>query len=180
MNTKRLKGLAVVSIADGRKVGTVHEVYVEPTERRVVSFGLRQPGGLLHAASGPPLVVDTDNVHALGSDALTVDDASALREAAGGGHPGVVSGEDLTKRKVVTEGGIYVGQVVSVEIDPATYRLTAIEVSPGFFRGNKLIPDAQVTSLGADVVVVSDLVCTPQGEDQLATDGDALAGDVDV
>ena len=180
MNTKRLKGLAVVSIADGRKLGTVDEVYVEPGERRVVSFGLRQSGGLLHASSGPPLVVDTDNVHALGSDALTVPDASALREAAGGGHAGVVAGEDLTKRKVVTEGGTYVGQFVSAELDAATYRLTAIEVSPGFFRSNKLIPDAQVTSLGADVVVVSDLVCAPQAEDRLATDEGALAGDVDV
>ena len=90
--------------------------------------------------------------------------------------PGVISGSDLTKRKVVTEGGTYVGQVVSVELDPATYRLTAIEVSPGFFRGNKLIPDDQVTSLGADVVIVSDMVCAPQGEDLLATEGDALEG----
>jgi sporulation protein YlmC with PRC-barrel domain len=176
MNTKRLKGLAVVSIADGRKLGTVHEVYVEPATRQVVSFGLRQAGGLLHAASGPPLVVDTGNVHALGSDALTVADASALREAAGGGHPGVVSGEDLTKRKVVTEGGTYVGQVVSVELDPATFRLTAIEVSPGFFRSNKQIPDAQVISLGADVVVVSDTVCAPGAEDRVATEGDSVAG----
>ena len=174
MNTKRLKGLAVVSIADGRKLGTVHEVYVEPATRQVVSFGLRQASGLLHAASGPPLVVDTGNVHALGSDALTVANVSALREAAGGGHPSVVSGEDLTKRKVVTEGGTYVGQVVSVELEPATFRLTAIEVSPGFFRSNKLIPDEQITSLGADVVVVSDVVCAPSAGDLQATEDDAL------
>lgn len=170
MNTKGLKGLAVISLADGRKLGTVDEVYVDPGSRTVASFGCRQPGGLLHAASGPPWVVDVDAVHALGTDALTVRDAAALREAAGGGQPGVVSGEDLTKRKVVTEGGTYVGQVVSLDFDPATYRLAAIEVSPGFFKSNKHVPDNQIASLGADVVIVSDVVCAPDAADRKAMD----------
>jgi sporulation protein YlmC with PRC-barrel domain len=173
MNTKHLKGLAVVAIADGRKLGTIGDVYVDPGTRRVVSFGLRHQGGLLQAASGPPLVVDADNVHALGTDALTVADAAVLREAAGGGRPGVVAGGDLTKRKVVTEGGIYVGEVVSGEIEPATYRLASIEVSPGFFRRSKVIPDELIVSLGADVVVVSDVVCA-EVDERSSTDEGAL------
>ena len=59
----------------------------------------------------------------------------------------------------MTEGGIYVGQVVSADFDPSTYRLTAIEVSPGFFRSNKHVPDAHIVNLGADVIIVSDAVC---------------------
>ena len=176
MNTKRLKGLAVIAIADGRKLGTVDDLYVDPGTRRIVAFGLRHQGGLLHVGGSRPQVVDTDNVHALGSDALTVADASALHEAAGGGQPGVVSGEDLTKRKVVTEGGTYVGQVSSAEFDPSTYRLTAVEVSPGFFRANKLIPDDQITSIGADVVVVANAVCAPAAAERLPADQGALPG----
>lgn len=178
MNTKRLKGLAVVSIADGRKLGTINEVYLDPETREVVTIGLRHQGGLLHAASGPPLVVDTDRIHAFGEAALTVADAGALREAVGG-RSGVISSEDLTKRKVVTEGGTYVGQVVSADFDPATFRLAAIEVSPGFFKSNKHVPDAQITSLGADVVVVADAVCAPTPDDRAATDEGALGGELE-
>ena len=175
MNTKRLKGLAVISLADGRKLGTIDEIYVDPGTRTAVSFGGSQAGGLLHAASGPPWVVDVASVHAMGADALTVPDAGALREAAGGGHPGVISGSDLTKRKVMTEGGTYVGEVVSLDFDPSSYRLTAIEVSPGFFRSNKHVPDAQIVNLGADVVIVADSVCSPEAADRVAMDEGALA-----
>lgn len=174
MNTRRLKGLAVISLADGLKLGTVDDVYVDPGSRTVVSFGCRQSGGLLHAASGPPWVVDAAAVHALGTDALTVSDAGALREAAGGGQPGVIAGDDLTKRKVVTEGGTYLGQVVSLDFDPATYRLAAIEVSPGFFKSNKHVPDNQITNLGADVVIVSEAVSAPAADDRMAMDEGAL------
>jgi len=174
MNTKRLKGLAVISLADGRKLGAIDEVYVDPGTRTVASFGGRQTGGLLHAGGGPPWVVDVDAVHALGADALTVPDAGALREAAGGGRTGVIAGEDLTKRKVLTEGGTYVGQVVSLDFDPTTYRLAAIEVSPGFFKSNKHVPDNQITNLGSDVVIVSDTVCAADADDRMAMDEGAL------
>ena len=41
---------------------------------------------------------------------------------------------ELTKRQVMTESGILLGQVAGIEVDPQTLQLARIEVSAGFFK----------------------------------------------
>lgn len=164
MNSSRMKGLAVVSIADGEKLGTIDRVYVDPTRLRVVGFRVHGPGGLLQR--GTSSLVDVADIRALGSDALTLNDRSALREPASGRIEGVADLEDLAKDKVVTESGTYVGEVVSFEFDERTFGLKAVEVSPGFFKANKVIPVELMISVGTDLVVVADAVCDPGTEER--------------
>jgi uncharacterized protein YrrD len=178
MDGKGFKGLPVVSIDGGLKLGAVHDAYLDAGSRSIASFGIHQGGGLLHGVVDPPLVVDSAEIHALGHDALTVDSPSVLREGVHGGRADSLALSDLLKRKVVTEGGTYVGQVVNAVFDPSTLHLATIEVSPGFFRSNKIVPDGLVTSLGGDVVVVSDAVCEPATDVRHATDEGALEGDL--
>ena len=162
MNGKHVKGLAVISITDGEKLWTVDRVYLDPAGKRVVGLALKRGGGLLSPEA--PNLVDADDVHSLGPDAITLADKGALRGDQTSARLGeLVELDDLPKRKAVTEGGTLVGHVAGVDFDERTFRLTQVEVSPGFFKTNKHIPIEQVVSIGHDVVVVADAVCAPEG-----------------
>ena len=157
MSTKLVKGTAVVSLADGSKLGTIDTVYLDPERKAIAGFSFHQ-GGFLGKTTG---MIDASDVHAFGADAVTVPDASVVRSelAIGARRDGLIELEGLLKRKVLTEGGTYVGQIVSVRFGHDSHKLTAIEVSPGFFQENKLLPVGVVERLGDELVVVSDEVC---------------------
>jgi sporulation protein YlmC with PRC-barrel domain len=153
MDTKRIKGLPVINLA-GVKLGTIAGIYLDPATKRVVGFGLQANPGLPGVASTG--LIDADDVHALGADALTLSDTTALRGTATSAQfTALVEMDELAKRQVVMDGGILVGQVAAIELDPETLRLARIEVSPGFFKSNKSIPAEQVISLGVDAVMVA-------------------------
>ncbi len=162
MNTKHLKGLAVISIADGEKLGTVEGIYLDPTAKRIVGFAVKHGGGLF--AAGEHELIDIDDVHALGQDALTLADKGAVRgDQTRARLDQIVELDDLLKRKAVTEGGTFVGQVAGVEVDETSFRIEDLEVSQGFFKTNKLVPVGQIVSIGHDLIVVADAVCAPEG-----------------
>lgn len=159
MDTKRIKGLQVITLA-GVKAGTVDQIFFDPATKHVAGFVLQADPGL--PADALPRFLDVDDVHALGADALTLPDMTAVRaEATGVPLTSLTDVDDLTKRQVVTEGGTRLGQVAAVEIDPQTLALARIEVSPGFFSGNKWIPADQVTRIGADAIMVADDIAAP-------------------
>ena len=159
MNTKRIKGLQVITLA-GVKAGAVDQIFFDPATRRVAGFVLQAEPGLPGDAS--PRVIEADDVHALGADALTVPDDAVSRDP----EPGtplatLVEMDELAKRQVVTEAGAVLGQVAAIELDPVTLQLARIEVSAGFFKSNTWIPAAQVTSFGTDAIMVADTVAAP-------------------
>ncbi len=157
-STKLVKGTAVVSLADGAKLGAIDRVLLDPQRQEIVGFTFRQ-GGLFGGKTAG--LVDVADVHAFGPDAVTVNDVSAVRSelAIDARCDELVDLEDLLKRKVITDGGTYVGQVTSVRFGQDSYRLTAIEVSPGFFQDHRLIAAEHVVHLGTELIVVSDAVC---------------------
>ena len=177
MNSKNLKGLAVISIADGEKLGTLDRVYLDPTAKRVVGFAVKH-GGLF--AGGELGLIDVDDVHALGQDALTLADKGAVRgDRTRARLDQLVDLDELVKHRAVTEGGTFVGQVTGVEVDRTSFHLAELEISPGFFKSNKLVPVGQVVSIGHDLVVVADAVCAPEGAAPTApVDHRFVVGDV--
>ncbi len=60
-------------------------------------------------------------------------------------------------RRVVTEGGTNLGDVVSLGFDEHTFAITEVEVSPGFLKTNTHIPLDHLIRIGQDVLVVADL-----------------------
>ena len=158
MNSKQIKGISVISIADGERLGSVDNVYFDPATMQVVGFAIRAHGGLL--GSGTGTIVDVTSVRSLGPDVMTIPDKAAAGGATTSAEYGhLVLLDRLVKRRVVTEGGVFVGQVASLDFDDKTFNLTQIEVSPGFFKTNRSVPVGQVISIGHDVVVVADAVC---------------------
>ena len=159
MSTRLGKGTAVVSLANGTKVGTVDRVYLDPRRKEIVGFSFHQGGLFGGKASG---VVDVGNVHAFGPDAVTIDAAAAVRSelAIDARCDGLIDLEDLLKRTIITEGGTVVGHVAAVQFGQDSSKLTAIEVSGGLFQGTRVIASDQIAQIGAELVVVADAVVT--------------------
>ena len=177
MKAQQVSGIAVVSIGAGERVGSVSELLLDLDGKRVAAFVLGSGGGVtgsLLSSTEPstPRTLGADQVHAIGPDAITVQDASVIQETAAG--EGLTPLSELTKRKVVTEGGTFVGQIASIELDERSMRLTHLEVSPGFFKSNQLVEADQIITVGPEMVIVDNAVCADQNSaDDLTSEGDA-------
>ena len=158
MDNRQARGLAVLSAADGRRVGTVEGIFLDPDAKRVAGFSIS--GGERGRMPGSRRTIDSAEVRELGSGGLTIDDATAHGARVNSAYLSLVPLEDLAKRTVVTEGGAYVGRVVTVAFDERTFRLTQVEVCPGFLRGHRLVPADRLVRIGRDLLVVADAAPT--------------------
>ena len=173
MDAKQVKGLAVVSVNEAQKIGTVDRIFIDPDSRRILGFAVHTSAGssgmkqaldtILGEGQADPVTtgfVTAEHVRSLGPDAVMINDVTHM--AKGQSEPAeatAVTTDELHKRKVVTENGTYVGQIDSVVLDPATMRATHFSVSPGFFKSATDVPARYVTSVGPDLIVVADAVC---------------------
>lgn len=158
MDIKHIVGLPVVTLG-GVRVGTVDQIFVNSTTKRIVDFVLQADVDRPGVAAR---IVNVDDVHALGEDALTIANPTAARDAATDARlSGLVRLDDMAKRQVMTEGGTLLGHLVTVEVDPTTLHLTRVETSPGVLRGKIWIAADQVIRLGADAIMVADAIVDP-------------------
>lgn len=185
MNSKHLKGLTVISIADGERLGTIEHVYLDPGQKRLVGFSIRPPGGgpFAQPDQAAPTLIDVDDVHALGQDAVTLSDKNAIKgDNTRAQLDGLLELDDLTKLKAVTEGGTYVGDVASIDVADRGFALHQLEVSPGFFKSNKHVETSQIVSIGHDLVVVADAVLAAEqaesSDESTPAEGRFVVGDV--
>jgi uncharacterized protein YrrD len=176
MKSQHVNGLTVVSIASGERLGSVSEMLLDTENRRVMAFVVGGGGGLLSTQPSQPRYLAAEDVHAIGPDALTVQDGSALRET----PPQTGSPlSDLLKLRVVTEGGTAVGPVAALEFDERSMRVTELEVSSGFFKSNTMVPASEIISVGPELVVISDRVVAepPSADEQVAESGVIVVDD---
>ncbi len=160
VNSKHLKGIMVLGIADGQQLGTIERAYLDPVNRRIAGFAVASLGGFLQ----PELdrLVDAEEVHSMGPDVMTVSDTlSPIGRKLNARYAKLIDLNYLTGRQVITEGGTSIGQITSVEFDEASFRVTQFETSPGFFAAATTFPVDHVITIGQDVVVVADTVCDP-------------------
>lgn len=176
MKSQHVNGISVVSIGTGERIGSISELLLDLDAKRVAAFVLGgssgMTGGVLSSSeTPPPQYVPADQVHAIGPDAMTVQDGSVVQET--GPVDDIIPLSELTKRKVVTEGGTYVGQIASVEIDENSMKLTHLEVSPGFFKSNQMVDTGQIITVGPEMLIVDNAVCEDPApaHDQAMTDG---------
>jgi len=155
MDLRKIKGRAVVAIASGEKVGEVDDVVIDGQERRVAAFNISE-GGFLRKHH---VYLAYDGVSSIGEDAVMVQADDVFRQSYGDRADGYFTLESLTKVRVVTESGTYLGDVASAYFEPTDGRLTEIEVGTGgFFRSNTLIDAGSLTSVGSDIFIVPDNV----------------------
>ena len=97
----------------------------------MVGFSITNGVGPFGGARDNAPTVAASGVDSLGPDALTLYDVTAAHAAwVGANYGSLVSLDDLAGRKVVTEGGTNVGEVVSLGFDPQTFAITEVEGVP--------------------------------------------------
>ena len=102
MDLNRIIDLPVVTLA-GVNVGTVAQIFVDPKTKRIACFVLATE---LDRPGVSPRIVDADDVHALGEDALILPNATAARDAATSARlSGLLRLDEMVKRQVMTESG---------------------------------------------------------------------------
>lgn len=152
MKASRLSGIAIVSIADGTKEGTVRDVVLEPNRRRVVALTIRPTGGRNDK------LVPVKEIHSAGRDAITIPNTDVLKEE----HPVRGDGEvylsELKGTKALADTGEVVGTISEVEIDPNSFAILGYELTTGVWSGltgsRKRLPADERVHYGRDVLIV--------------------------
>ncbi|CAN5497332.1 hypothetical protein BH11ARM2_BH11ARM2_30700 [soil metagenome] len=154
---KSFIGMPVVSLANGERMGTVHDVVYSAREGRVLYFTVPVAGGMF--GSGKTLLLDAADIKSVGNDAITIENSDLLREQDRNVKSVAEdSGESIVGKRLMTEDGDNLGAIDDVLVNPTTFRILAYQVSGGLWhdlmRGQTDVPVEMVTTVGKDVVVV--------------------------
>ncbi len=160
--TNLVRGTAVVSLADGTTVGEVDRVLLDPERQEIVGFSIRHRSGIFGSKCGG--LIDVSDIHALGSDAVTIDSIGAVRSdlVLSESDHSLIDLDDLLKRSVITTGGTEIGQIVGIRFSQNSFRLLALDVCAGFFPDQHAIPARLVVRIGDELVIVDDAVTNPE------------------
>lgn len=158
---KQLIGMSVISLADGEVQGQVHDVIYNPLQGRLIGFTVTRGGGFL--SRGETFYLAADNLRAVGEDAITLESARALQSIEGDVSSAAEdAGQPVLGKRLMTEGGKFLGNIDDVLIDRASRRVVAYEVSGGLWhdmmKGQTDVPVEHITSIGHDVVIVPEFV----------------------
>ena len=152
-----VKGLPVITMAEGKQIGKIDDLIVDP-ERKTVSW-LRLHRGGMGMLGGERLWVPTEAVHGVGEDAVTINAEADARAPADAPEALalVKAKRGVIGNKVITENGERVGEVRDYEFDPNTFALTSLSVPPGMNVVGEIlmIPGDKVLTIGKDMIVVA-------------------------
>jgi len=152
-----VKGLPVITMAEGKQVGKVDDLVVDP-ERRAVSW-LRLHSGGMGMLGGERLWVSVEAVHGVGEDAVTINAEADARAPADAPEAlaFVNAKRGIIGNKVVTENGERLGEVRDYEFNPDTFALTSLSIPPGMNVVGEILTIAgdKVLTIGEDVIVVA-------------------------
>ena len=150
-----VKGLPVITMAEGKQIGKVDDLVVDP-ERKAVSWLRLHSGGML---GGERLWVSTEAVHGVGEDAVTINAEADARAPADAPEALalVKAKRGIIGNKVITESGERLGEVRDYEFNPGTFALTSLSIPPGMgvVGDTLMITGNKVLTIGEDVIVVA-------------------------
>jgi sporulation protein YlmC with PRC-barrel domain len=150
-----VKGLPVITMAEGKQIGKVDDLVVDP-ERKAVSWLRLHSGGML---GGERLWVSTEAVHGVGEHAVTINAEADARVPADAPEALalVKAKREIIGNKVITENGKRLGEVRDYEFNPDTFALTSLSIPPsmGLAGDTLMIAGDKVLTIGEDVIVVA-------------------------
>ena len=150
MNIDKLKGMAIVSVAEGSRLGRVSDILIDTAALQI--------GAIKIAHEGQSFVIPFNLLKSIGADAITVENSN-VTQADGGSFGAMVSVGDFKKLKVVDETGTLYGVISSIEIDEATGKLSEFTAHKGGMLGlggtTTTVNAGQVRGVGPEVMTVS-------------------------
>lgn len=149
--TQDIVGLSVFSVVDGRQVGQVKDLVINPEEGKV-EYLLVSDGSWYVGAR----VLPFDKVMGIGDHAVTTESQSNIASITD-----AAKANDLLKRNVelknnrlLTDKGDIIGKVTEYELDENSGNITRLYFQRADEAGTEELDAQQVLTYGADVVVV--------------------------
>jgi sporulation protein YlmC with PRC-barrel domain len=151
MDAHTLKGMAIVSVQQGTKLGYIEQPLLDLTARKVAALRVKGESGTF--------IVPFDQVAAVGTDAITVASSAATQTPSTGGAADELRDLDaLGKLKVVDQAGTLLGTLRHVEIDPASGEITQLAAHTGGMLGmggtTTTIDARSILTVGPELVTV--------------------------
>ena len=148
----QLRGMPLVDLATGRKLGTVEHVLLSVDYHHMEGFTVS--GGMLRKGKAYRA-----NDATIGADAITMRVRDAERNDSLNKLP---AADGLISMRLLTETGRVVGQVVDLRIDPATHTVLGYEVRPvdaGLLsrllrHETRVVPAAAIERHGVDALIL--------------------------
>lgn len=160
-----VKGLPVITMAEGKQVGKVDDLVVDPESKAVRWLRLNR-GGLL---GGERRWISADTVHGLSEDGLTINsEADVLAPADAPEADALIkSKRRVIGSKVIDENGQRLGEVRDYEFAPDTFALTSLSVpeSMNVVGPSLTIPAGRILTIGEDMMIVAASVVMEPAEE---------------
>lgn len=160
MKIDALMKTAVLSIDDGKKLGYINDLLIDPQSRQLAALCVEDDG---HES-----LIPFDAVQGLGADALTVSSAS-VRQGVGDANPltALPNLKRFSRLKVVDEGGVLLGTVKAIDFDPYSGDINHLSVHKGGFLGiggdDVTVAAKDIRGIGDEVIVVAQQPAEQQG-----------------
>ena len=151
MDASKLKGMAVVSLAEGTKLGTVARPLIDLAALRLVALQVKGDSGTF--------VIPFEQVRQVGTDAITVA-SSRVTQIPGtdSAATALLDLDQIGKLKVVDQAGTLLGTVAQLTIDAASGQISHLGAHKGGMLGmggtTTPIPARAILSVGPDLLTV--------------------------
>jgi sporulation protein YlmC with PRC-barrel domain len=173
MNASKLKGLAVVSLQEGTKLGQV--------EQPLFDLAGRELGALRVKGDSGTFILPFAQIVNVGNDAITVTSSKVTQTpSTGGATDALLDLQALEKLKIVDQTGTFLGTLSNVEVDPSSGKITRLAAHEGGVFGmggttTPIEPDA-IVMVGSDLLTVTTQAESPapaSSQDLADTEGTA-------
>lgn len=150
-----LKGLPVIEINSGAKIGEVCDISI--TDNGRVKGLLIRKGALFKKT----FIIDVKDVSSFGWDGVMIEDQSVLKqlEKSTADNYTFVSGNRLTGRMLMTKEGQRLGLLEDVYFHEEVGTIVGYELSDGFFsdmmEGKRVVKAEMPPAIGKDAIIVN-------------------------
>lgn len=157
--TQDIVGLSVFSVIDGRQVGQVKDLVINPEEGKV-DYLLVSDGSWYIGAR----VLPFDKVMGIGDHAVTTESQSNITSIADAARANdlLQRNVELKNSRLLTDKGDIIGKVNEYELDEDSGAITRLYFERSEGAGVEELDAEQVLTYGADVVVVKYLSVNPE------------------
>jgi len=147
--SREVVGLPVIELREGKSLGRVHGLLVNPAERRVAALEVGERTLLKTRCE----LITYDLLRSIGADAVTLHSFTAAAEPCET-TPDGLTGKKLTGSRVVTADGTLVGVLEDFTFMEAGGAIAELAVSLDKAKHNLLLPVEVVENFGKDYIIV--------------------------
>lgn len=152
-SSKEIIGLKIISINEGKQISTVKDIIINGNDGSLAFFVIDQPSDYF----GARLIAFAD-IFGLGDYALIINDSSVIQDVAHNALAVEMLQKDikLIGSQLLTTQGCLVGQVGEINIDEASGKIAALEVTSPQGKTSQYNCDPVIT-YGREIILIDDV-----------------------